>query len=129
MFDTVNVRSVTEVREVTLNVHEHRAPTDDSVKLLMEMRDKAYDSIIETLQMGDNNVKARAIMYRDHLEFCTRVRYQVTLNGEVLEGEEKVDIRDETHSGKYQIMRVIYERIAKHLAAQMVSKLASETTY
>ena len=38
---------------VTRTVHEHRAPTDDSVKLLREMEARARDQVIEAIHVGD----------------------------------------------------------------------------
>lgn len=55
MFDRLVVAHSTEhvTREVTKHIHEHRAPTDDSVRLLAEMEAKARDKIVEAIQVGD----------------------------------------------------------------------------
>src|SRR5437899_141820 len=38
---------------VTEHVHEHRAPTDESVRLLSEMEKAARDKIVEAIHVGD----------------------------------------------------------------------------
>lgn len=49
----IEPRPVHLTNEVTKHIHEHRAPTDDSVRLLAEMEAKARDKIIEAIQVGD----------------------------------------------------------------------------
>lgn len=56
MFDrpVIHVSPTRITREqVTEHVHEHRAPTDESVRLLAEMEAKARDKIIEAVHIGD----------------------------------------------------------------------------
>lgn len=58
MFDTKHYHEQTNVtREVVkqVNVQEHRAPTDESVRILQEMQEKALESII-CAQRCENNV-------------------------------------------------------------------------
>lgn len=38
----------------TKHYHEHRAPTDDSVRLLQDMREKAFESIIAEQRCKNN---------------------------------------------------------------------------
>jgi len=51
-------------KSVTVNqtTHEHRAPTDESVRLLSEMREKALDSIVKELVVEFGTVKATVLM-------------------------------------------------------------------
>jgi len=51
MFDSYNVRAVTEHTSVTREVHEHRAPTDQSVRLLAEMEDKALARVLDSVRL------------------------------------------------------------------------------
>ena len=50
MFDKIILApGRTRTEYVTREVHEHRAPTDESVKLLREMEQKARDQVIEAI--------------------------------------------------------------------------------
>lgn len=54
MFDRVVLAPTQHTTEyVTRNVHEHRAPTDESVKILREMEDKAQERIVESIHVGN----------------------------------------------------------------------------
>jgi hypothetical protein len=48
-----------------INVHEHKAPTDESVRLLNEMQEKAVKNIIAAIRVEDNTVNGVAIAYQD----------------------------------------------------------------
>ncbi len=52
-------------KEVTIN--EHRAPTDDSIKLLNEFTEKAQKNIIHSVRVDANHLRAIAIYYSDNI--------------------------------------------------------------
>jgi len=43
----------------TVKVHEHKAPTDESIKLMEEMHDKALKNIIASVKVENNIVNGR----------------------------------------------------------------------
>lgn len=79
MFD----RYVTEVKQgpSRVDVHEHRAPTDDSVRLLREMEAKARDSVLATLVSRDNTFEGTVFVTPDPASCEMVVRCLFTLNG------------------------------------------------
>lgn len=60
-------------------VHEHRAPTDDSVKLLREMEQAALDKVMGTFRLEGCEVDCVLVHQRDHMndEHRFRVRYKM----------------------------------------------------
>lgn len=75
-------RSHTEY--VTRAVHEHRAPTDDSVKLLREMEKKARDQVIEAIHVGDTTFECVVHQQHDFASDLTTWRAVFSLNGKNL---------------------------------------------
>jgi hypothetical protein len=67
MFDTVVVDQRPRVERVTtsVNVTEHRAPTDESVKLLREMEAAVEARRIESFQLVSNDFTCRVDAFRD----------------------------------------------------------------
>jgi len=62
-------------------VHEHRAPTDDSVKLLREMEAAAQDSILSTYKFDDNVLNGIAVQtLRSWGEPGSDIHIRFTLN-------------------------------------------------
>ena len=55
MFDNINVRPQAPYPQ-TVTVHEHRAATDESIRLLAEMQEKARRSLIESADVKDNQL-------------------------------------------------------------------------
>jgi len=51
-------------KEVVKTVHEHKAPTDESVRLLNEFEDKARKNIIKELQIQENYLSAIVVLYQ-----------------------------------------------------------------
>lgn len=60
MFDRTFIQppAQNENVHVTTTVHEHRAPTDESVKILREMEEKAFAQVIDVMisKAGDNTL-------------------------------------------------------------------------
>jgi hypothetical protein len=62
-------------------VTEIRAPTDDSIRILNEMREKTLQDIISRLRIDDNIFKCHAVMVSDHQEWQNRIVVKYSYNG------------------------------------------------
>ncbi len=100
---------------------EVRAPTDDSIRLWDEMKKKAYDSIINELDVDLIGCKGKAIVYKDVLSFRTICEYKFNLNNILFKG--RVTLKD------YDIdnINLIKLKLAQHLATGIVEQLLEET--
>jgi hypothetical protein len=108
----------------TVTVTEKRAPTDESIKLYGEMVDKARESLIDVLEIKDNNFNGVVSVHRDMRELGTSCYYRVMLNGEELTG--KVTVRDVVNldSGYDNIqgfLREVYEKVAKEISVHIAN--------
>lgn len=72
MFDTVNKveRGRTQYipYEKKVTIHEHRAPTDDSIKLVNEYQVKAQENIANTFNLKDNVVNGIVVGFGDTID-------------------------------------------------------------
>lgn len=66
------VQPRTETQYVTREVHEHRAPTDQSVMLLHEMEAAAEDKRVASIRLEGNDFSAVVQMFR-RMEDCTMI--------------------------------------------------------
>ena len=101
-------------------IHEHRAPTDDSIRLYEEMKEKAYKSILDTIKINDNILNLKAIIYKDpsHNHICS---YSLTLNGEEFSGKFTIsDFELQIAEDKGEVLRRVVENISKVLAVRIV---------
>jgi len=74
-------------------IHEHRAPTDESVKALREMEDAARDSILDVYRMEDNALNGIVVLLkaRNPHDFSRSLYVQFSLNGKQFRFERKLD--------------------------------------
>jgi len=93
---------------VTREVHEHRAPTDDSVSLLKEMQEKAEQSRIASFPLDDNGFSGKIEVFQT-VQDCQiraiavfdlngrRFRVEAASNGADFDSKEKliVNLREE----------------------------------
>ncbi len=99
---------------------EVRAPTDDSIRLWDEMKKKAYDSLINELNVDLIGCKGKAIVYRDILSLNTICEYKFNLNNIKFNG--KVNIKEE----EVESSKLIKIQLAQHLAAYIAKQLLGE---
>lgn len=105
-------------------VIEQRAPTDESIKLYEELKQKAYASILDTIVVNDNTVNIKAIVYEDLYSYTRVCRYAFSINGRPYEGEYKRSCFEKLD--KVLVTREIVKHVAQSIATQLVPLLAKE---
>lgn len=102
-------------------VVEKRAPTDESIKLYEEMKEKAYSSILGTIELRDNMLNVNSILYEEYNSMDKVCKYRLMLNGREITGEIKssmLDLKD-----KQSIVRKIVDDASRHIAIEIVKGL------
>jgi hypothetical protein len=121
MFDSYHVHKQEIVPIATsVTVKEIKAPTDASVKLYEEIKQKAYDSILFSVMPEENLMKAKVQYYKDWVSDSECVMWLINLNGKPYQGKFQTQ---ERFLNKFDLMRAAYEDISKVLAAQLISEL------
>ena len=110
----------TRTQYVTKEVHEHRAPTDESVKLLREMEAASEAKRIESLKLTCNGFTAHVEVFRDFaLGYQTKARAVFDLNGVRMQAEAAVDDGPNAKRELAEALRAaISEQIANAIIAQ-----------
>lgn len=121
MFDTLHVHP-TETQFVTknVNIQEFRAPTDDSIRLYEETKEKAYASILASIKEDGNIVKYNAIVYRDLYSYKLVVAYRLLFNGKTIENKYEIDTFDA--DTKIKLREKVFEVVSRHLAADLLTE-------
>jgi hypothetical protein len=108
-------RHVTE--RVTEHVHEHRAPTDASVKLLREMEAKAREQVVEAIHVGDTTFECVVHIMRHPMDDSTSYRAVYSLNGKKM----TTDYRDqEWRTDKREALVKLRDEMAKDIATAIL---------
>ena len=126
MFDHYNIHD-TEYIPYTKTVIEKRAPTDESIRLYGEMKEKAYASVLDTLELHDNILNMTAILYEDFdHDLYHMCKYKFMLNGKEIKGEIRVSRLDMMGKRLEEIYKKIVADAAQYIAVEIVMCLEEE---
>lgn len=109
-----------------IDVTEKRAPTDESVRLLNEMQQKAMDNLVSCVQLGNNELRDITWwLYPDHTSFeeCARVRFM--LNGKCM---DKTFTMPSRYCDKDTILKTIVDHVVEVIAKEVVVDLLENET-
>lgn len=106
-----------------IDVHEERAPTDASVKLLREMEQAARDSVLNTFSV-DNVFKAKLVELRiNPLTDDAELWCVFTLNGEQFKLKCAADVHRELRFGDpCEAGKKLRAELARVLADELMSR-------
>lgn len=124
MFDTINNPVTTEYVTKQVNVTEHRAPTDKSVQLLMEMEEKVTQRLLGSIAVNDNSINLEIAALRDVAWDNKIVRYRLTINGKQYDGSVKINEMVTATNGVEYVVGQIIDDIARTIAVAMINSLS-----
>lgn len=78
-----------------VQVDEHRAPTDESIRLFKELQEKAIQSVIKTVEVKQNGIDLAVVYYRDEV-VDQKVNFAVkfNINDHLFVGEGSLPFRE-----------------------------------
>lgn len=96
-----------------VNIEERRAPTDDSVRLLKELEQKALDKIIGTFDLPSNEIKSRVAVSKDYLNGKNLFCVVADINGKRHVVHVSADDQADRKTQLEQIYNELSEKIAQ----------------
>ena len=100
-------------------VTEQRAPTDESVKLLRDMEQKARDEVIKAMQIPSTTVSGVVHAMRDLMRGQMLAKALVKINGKHLEADAAVD---EWEVKPHQLAGALRDALAKVIATEVLTE-------
>lgn len=123
MFDRYEIKGTEYVPyEKSVTINEHRAPTDESIKIFNEIKAKAYESIIDTIVINDNLVNIAGQVWRDNCEFSTWCGYKFLINGKEYKGKFLID-EDKWKYSREEVKTRLIEIFIKALSIKLAFSL------
>jgi hypothetical protein len=122
MFDRIHVHPTKHVPyEKSVTVHEHRAPTDESVRILDEMRAKAERDIAAVFITKDNSLADAAVLFQPvpggaGFEWAAAVAFK--LNGREIVLHERMAHADLVGDPR-EALRVLQKKLAERLMQEL----------
>lgn len=81
-----------------INVHENRAPTDESIQMAKDMEKKVMDKMVANVSVDDNIVSGKAIVFGSSvyttLEPSVQIYFKLKINGQEFTIERKIEERE-----------------------------------
>jgi hypothetical protein len=117
MFDKtyLNIPSI-----IPNNIHvehtEKRAPTDDSVRLLKEMEEKAKEKIIQSIAIRDCQIDCQILKERDFMSQGTRYLIVYSMNDK----KSKVNLLVDDQDMNKSVAERLRDALAKDIATNML---------
>lgn len=99
---------------VETTIHEIRAPTDASVKLLKEMEQAAKDKLVDSFILKGNSLNGVVSIYREVMRDQLIIEITFDLNGKRI--NEIVRI----HSDEKNIIDIVKNTVAKRIATELL---------
>lgn len=126
MFDRISVREHHHPRE--LHTHEHKAPTDASIAIYAEMKEKAAKSVIEEFKLPNNVLDGiQVIVMEPTGTMCRQVSVRFRINGttyQIDRAEEPVGMQFRQTSVEHRIAAL--EDVSKKIAELVLHELIQE---
>lgn len=124
MFDTYVQRHTTEYVDRNITVKEYKAPTDESVKLLNEITEKALNNIVKTFSTSNNTLQAKVAVYQDHRMQVNEFMCKFTLNGK--DHMLRVEINTYETPDRSSMIEKLYTKVCEKLAQELMQPFFQE---
>lgn len=120
MFNTTRVYNTTN-HPRTLEVKEHRAPTDESARLLKELEQEAMNKIVAMGKVEDNKFNTKWYILQCNADFEQTCKCIFTLNGKEYDLEFRLP--HDRYQDSSNIIPQIRERIIEKLGQILLEDL------
>ena len=121
MFDHTHVHQHSISSAVAVTKHEHRAPTDESVKLLREMEAAARANILKSTPLEANGFKFVVHHVLSHVDWQHIFLLQYELNGKRREVRVTVNAEGTEQQVLERSVQEIHNQLAADLASHMLA--------
>lgn len=122
MFDRTIINSLREDRvvEKTVTIHEHRAPTDDSIRLAGEYQKAAEESVVCRGEVRNNDLAARWAVMQDFASAMMdyKVAIRVRLNGK--EHVLRFSLERQHAKTQQDVVLFVRDKVAELVANQLL---------
>lgn len=108
-----------------VDVTIHRAPTDESVKILKELEQSANDKVISSQKLDNNLVSATVWSMEDFLSWKKKYKILIKINGK----PSTIDVEVNPDFNKLETMEILYKKVSERIAAMLMNDIAKEVRH
>ena len=105
-------------------ITEKRAPTDDSIKLLNEMTEKALTNIVKRFSTTNNTFQASCALFHDRLAHQHVFLCKFTMNGN--DHTMEIPVKDWDCGTRELLVEALYTAICNKVALEILRPMLTE---
>lgn len=98
-----------------IDIHEYRAPTDESVRLLKEFEEKALEKLYSTTRLENNTFNVVWHVFREYITLENKVVCRYKLNDIEYKFEFAIDSMYNSKKISEQVIEKVKNAVAEHL--------------
>lgn len=107
-------------KHVTEHVHEHRAATDESVRLLHELEKEAANKVLSVNQIQNNFLKAHWTVIDDPIKMELTAVCRFAINGKEIRFETVIERPFHSQNAARKVIRGVIDRLSEELVRQLL---------
>jgi len=124
LFSEIECSGAEQVKPATMDLkHEHRAPTDDSIKIYKEMEGKAKNAVMSVFASEGNSANFVIAYFDNILDWKKEARWTMTINKKELTGSVMLEMIEHDPQA---IAVAIRDDIAKSIANTLLAPAMQE---
>jgi len=101
---------------------------EEYVKIYEELKKQAYDSILNSIVVADNNLlNLKMIRYKDWHSFGEEARYSFKLNDATFEGNIRID--PIYGWNRLNVFEKLYKELGEHISKELMKALLKDEEY
>ena len=110
-------------REINTTITEHRAPTDESIRLFHEMREKAIASVVDAGREQGGDILRWALMDRQETR-SKELHLVVTVNGKESRSTAVFDDCTMSHHRGSDLVQAVNDRVGDAIKAVVIEAIS-----
>jgi len=111
-------------------VHEHRAVTDESVKLLNEFQEKAIENVLHSFKLKDNIIEADGFFIQSNfMDYNIGVHCKFKINSKEYYVKDSINCFEfrqnlkgyfESFEYRESVIRLVYKKVSEIIAEELI---------
>lgn len=119
----------TSQSHITKTVHEHRAPTDDSIRLATELREKVLNEIVHELSPMSNVLRTTNIIKTSYsCDKPTEFIVGFNINGENYSARASVPKHSLVLDNPQEVLKKLADQISNEITCLLLPEIAENFT-
>lgn len=111
-------------------IHEHKAPTDESIKILNEMQEKARKDLLASVKVENNIFSCVITLFQQEIMTNSHVfMVKFNLNGNEYFMEDRVSNTEIRRNPIEHVMRKIFEKVAEEITKKLFNDFSKTNDF